>query len=414
MDSGTDASMQSPWLTIVGIGEDGLEGMSATARAAIDAAEVLVGGARHLAIVAADGRERIVWGRPLTSTLPSIIERRGRRVCILASGDPMWFGIGATLARQVPVAELRILPAPSAFSLAASRLAWPLAEVVCLSIHGRPVELVAPHLFPGARLILLAWDGGTPEVLAKLLCQRGFGPSRLIVLEAMGGPHEQRRTALAVDWAAGTLSGTVAALNTIAVECVAEADARLLSIVPGLPDDAFEHDGQITKRAVRAMTLAALAPVPGQLLWDVGAGAGSIAIEWLRAHPRNRAIAIERRADRAERLARNAATLGTPDLVTVIGAAPAALDGLPSPDAVFIGGGASQPGLIDRCWVALPSSGRLVVNAVTLESEAVLLAARARHGGELTRISIAHADPVGRLSAWRPAMPVTQWLVVKP
>jgi precorrin-6Y C5,15-methyltransferase (decarboxylating) len=206
----------------------------------------------------------------------------------------------------------------------------------------------------------------------------------------------------------------VAALNTIAVECIAEADTRLLSIVPGLPDDAFEHDGQITKRAVRAMTLAALAPIPGQMLWDVGAGAGSIAIEWLRAHPRNRAIAIERRTDRADRLARNAAALGTPDLVTVIGAAPAAFAGLPPPDAVFIGGGASQPGLIDRCWATLPSSGRLVVNAVTLESEAALLAARARHGGELTRISIAHADPIGRLSGWRPAMPVTQWSVVKP
>ncbi|HWK47013.1 MAG TPA: precorrin-6y C5,15-methyltransferase (decarboxylating) subunit CbiE [Stellaceae bacterium] len=405
---------ETPWLTIVGIGEDGVDGLSTLARAAIDTAELLVGGARHLAMLPTDGRQRLSWASPLTATIPVLLEQRGRRVCVLASGDPMWFGIGATLARHVPAAELRVIPAPSAFSLAAARLAWPLAETVCLSIHGRPTELVVPHLHPGARLLLLAWDGGTPETLARLLCRHGFGSSEMTVLEAMGGGAERRRTRTAAGWLADPPAEPVAALNTIGVLCRSDPGARLLSSVPGLPDAAFEHDGQLTKQMIRAVTLAALAPRPGQMLWDVGAGAGSVAIEWLRADPRNRAIAIERRVDRADRLKRNAATLGTPDLITVTGAAPEALDGLDPPDAIFIGGGLGIPRVIERCWMALPDGGRLVANAVTLEGEAVLLDWRARHGGELNRLSIARAEPIGGLTGWRPAMPVTQWSIAKP
>lgn len=409
MDNGPERSGEARWLTIVGIGEDGLDGLGRAARDAISSAELLVGGQRHLAMVPEDGRQRLAWGVPLTDSLPRLLEWRGRPVCVLASGDPMWFGIGATLGRQVPACEMRVFPAPSAFSLAAARLGWALAETACVSLHGRPAELMVPHLHPGARLLLLSWDRRTPAAVAALLRQAGYGASRLHVLVSMGGMDEDIRSGGTDEpW------GEIADLNTVAVECRADAGCRPLSTIPGLPDDAFAHDGQITKRAVRAATLAALAPLPGQHLWDIGAGSGSISIEWLRCHPRNRASAVERREDRAVRIVENAMALGVPGLRVVRCDGLAALDKLDPPDAIFIGGGLTGPELVERCWGALPSGGRLVANAVTLESEAVLLAEQSRRGGELTRIAISRAEPIGGFTGWRSAMPVTQWSIVKP
>jgi precorrin-6Y C5,15-methyltransferase (decarboxylating) len=400
----------SAWLHVVGIGEDGLAGLSPAARAKIDAAEVLVGGQRHLAFVPGTAAERIVWQSPLAATLDTIAARRGKRVVVLASGDPMWFGAGATLARRFPADDMAVLPHVSSFALAASRLAWPLADCSTISLHGRPLAALALHLTDKARLIALTHDGTTPASVASYLTARGFGASRLHAFERIGGPAERVVAGHARDWARAKLDD----LNILAIECVAGPDARPLPRLAGLPDECFEHDGQLTKRAVRAATLAALAPLPGQLLWDVGAGNGSIAIEWLRGNPGARAIAIERDGARLARIARNAEALGVPDLQIVAGEAPAAFDGLEAPDAVFVGGGASVPGLVERCWAALAPGGTLVANAVTLESETVLAGWFARHGGEMVRLAVSHAEPVGPHHGWRAAMPVTQLAMRKP
>ncbi|MFQ5775641.1 MAG: precorrin-6y C5,15-methyltransferase (decarboxylating) subunit CbiE [Kiloniellaceae bacterium] len=399
----------TPWLAIVGIGEDGLAGLAPAARALVDGAGVLVGGERHLAMVPEDGRERLIWPSPLSALVDEIARRRGQRVCVLATGDPMHYGIGVTLARRVPIEEMTIVPAPSAFSLACARLGWSLGEVETLTLHGRPVELLHPAVQPGARLLLLSHDAATPARVAELLCARGYGDTRITVLERMGGPAERRLTGTAAAWAADDVDD----FNTVAVECVAGPQAAFLPRAPGLPDEAFRHDGQITKREVRALTLAALVPVPGQLLWDVGAGCGSVAIEWLRSHPFARAAAVERREDRVALIADNAAALGAPDLEIVTGAAPAALDGLEPPDAVFVGGGLSGANLLAACWRALKPGGRLVANAVTLEGEQALSRWRAEAGGELVRLAVSRAEPVGRYTGWRPLMPVTQLRAVK-
>lgn len=398
-----------PWLTLVGLGEDGLDGLSAAARRAVASADLLVGGRRHLALVGATGGRTLAWASPIEATFPAILARRGQAVCVLASGDPFFYGIGSVLARTVPAEEMRCLPQPSAFSLAAARLGWALQDCDLVTLHGRPLERILPLLRPGARLLALSWDAATPAALAGLMAQRGFGASRLTLCEAMGGPRERLRPALAASF---DLPG-VDPLNTIAVEVVADASARVRPLTPGLPDHWFEHDGQITKARVRAITLAALAPRPGGLLWDIGAGSGSVGIEWMLMHPANRAVAVEQHAERAARIRRNALAHGVPDLRVVEGRAPAALD-LPQPDAVFVGGGATAPGLLDRCRAALPAGGRLVVNAVTVESQGAIGSAFAAMGGELATISLATADPVGRFHGWRAAMPVTQWVWVKP
>ncbi len=398
------------WLSVVGIGEDGLDGLGALARRLIERAEVLVGGARHLAMLPDDGRERLQWSSPIAETLDAIVALRGRRVCVLASGDPMHYGIGAHLTRRIPPEETIVLPAPSAFSLAAARLGWPLAEVDCLTVHGRPLALVEPFVQPGARLLILANDGKTPGEIAALLRRRGFGPSAMAALERMGGGDERIRRARAEDWPGERCADLV----TVAVECRAGPDAILRPRLPGLPDEAFANDGQLTKREVRAMTLAALAPTPGARLWDVGAGCGSVAIEWLRSDRRCRAVAVERAPERIEMIAANAGALGVPGLEIVHGEAPAALDGLPPPDAVFVGGGVRTPGLLDACWRALAPGGRLVANAVTIDGEAALAAFHGRHGGELRRIAVSRAAQVGRFAAWRPLVPVTQYAAVKP
>jgi precorrin-6Y C5,15-methyltransferase (decarboxylating) len=398
------------WLSIVGLGEDGLEGLAPAARALVDDAEVLVGGERHLELAGDSAAQRLTWESPLRKTVERLEGLKGRRVCVLASGDPMAYGIGVTLLRRFGADSARVFPGLSAFSLACARLGWPLAETVQLTLHGRPLELLKAHLVPGQRLLLLSEDATTPARVADLLSRAGFGPSRLHVLCHMGGPRERCIDARASDG----IGEDVDDLNTLGVELVAEPGTRVLARTPGLPDEAFEHDGQMTKREVRAMTLAALAPVPGALLWDVGSGCGSVAIEWMRAADRTSAIAIERNADRRAMSARNALALGTPGLRVVAGSAPDALDGLEAPDAVFIGGGVACEGVIDTCWHALDDGGRIVANAVTLESEQALYRHHENLGGELVRIAVSRAEPVGRLTGWRPMMPVTQWRAVKP
>ena len=400
----------TPWLSIVGLGEDGIEALNPVARALVAGAEVLIGGERHLAMLADDGRERLAWPTPLAEMFPEIAHRRGRRVCVLASGDPLCYGVGAALIKHFAIEEMTIVPAPSAFSLACARLGWSLPDLAALTLHGRPPALLHPHVQPDARLLILSAGRDTPAQVAALLRARGYGESRLVVLEHMGGPRERRIEASAEAWAAEDLAD----LNTLAVVCVAGPEAALLPATPGLPDEAFRNDGQLTKREVRAVTLAALAPVPGQLLWDLGAGCGSVAIEWMRAAPRARAVAVERKAERVNLIAANATALGTPLLEIVEGAAPAALEGLEPPDAIFIGGGATAEGLFEACWDRLKSGGRLVANAVTVEGEVVLLRRHAAQGGTLTRLAVSRGEPVGSFTGWRPLMPVTQYAAVKP
>jgi precorrin-6B C5,15-methyltransferase / cobalt-precorrin-6B C5,C15-methyltransferase len=399
------------WLSIVGIGEDGADGLSPVARGLIADAEVVFGGKRHLELAGALVRGDVqAWPSPFDRAATHVVEQRGRRVCVLASGDPFFYGVGALLAPHVDPAEMLVVPAPSSFSLAAARLGWSLPDTALVSLHGRSLDLIRPHLHPGARILALTPDGSGPKALAALLTDTGFGASRLTVLEALGGPREVVRSTNA----AGFDLADVLALNIVALEVDASPGARVLAHAAGLPDALFEHDGQLTKREIRAVTLSSLAPRRGELLWDIGAGAGSVAIEWLLSDPSLRAIAIEARPDRAARIRRNAAAFGVPMLEIVEGQAPQALAGLPSPHAIFVGGGAGHPDMLDIAVDALRPGGRLVVNAVTLDTEALMLARHARLGGELVRIALSRADQVGGKTGWRPAMPVTQWVWVKP
>lgn len=397
------------WLSIVGIGEDGASGLSPAAREAVSSAEIVFGGARHLALAGAlvTGAAR-PWPSPFS--LDGVLAARGRQVCVLASGDPFLYGVGASLARHVPAAEMAAFPAPSAFALAAARLGWALQEADLVSLHARPIARLRPFLQRGARLILLTSDGDGPRQVADFATAHGCGASRLVVLEGLGGPMERVRETRADAF----VFTDVAALNVVALEVAAADDSPLLPFASGLADELFEHDGQITKREVRALTLSSLAPRRGELLWDIGAGAGSIAIEWLLSHPSLSAIAIEENQARAARIARNALALGVPHLRIVEGAAPGALAGLPTPDVIFLGGGASEAGVFEAALAALKPGGRIVANAVTLETEALLLAAHARLGGDLVRIGLARTSPVKGMTGWRPAMPVTQWRYVKP
>ncbi|MPZ59155.1 MAG: precorrin-6y C5,15-methyltransferase (decarboxylating) subunit CbiE [Rhizobiales bacterium] len=399
------------WLSIVGIGEDGADGLSPVARGLIADAEIVFGGKRHLELAGALIRGAVrPWPSPFDEAVPQVIAHRGRSVCVLASGDPFFYGVGTTLARHVDPAEMLVVPAPSSFSLAAARLGWSLPESTLVSLHGRSLDLIRPHLQPGARVLALAPDGAGPRALAALLTEAGFGASRLIVLEALGGPREKVRAT----HAAGFDLADIPALNIVALEVDAAPGARVLTRAAGLRDALFEHDGQITKREIRAVTLSSLAPRRGELLWDIGAGAGSVAIEWLLADPSMRAIAIEQSAERVARIRRNAAAFGVPGLEIVEGVAPAALDGLPPPEAIFIGGGAAHPRLLGAAVAALKRGGRLVVNAVTLESETILAARHLADGGELIRIALTRADGIGGKPGWRPAIPVTQWVWTKP
>lgn len=395
-----------PPITVVGIGADGWTGLTPAAHEAVAEAEVVFGSARQLALLPESDARRIAWPSPLLPAVePLLAEHAGRRVCVLASGDPMLFGIGATLVRLLGADALRVLPHPSSVSLACARLGWPAEDVEVVSLVGRPVESLL--VLPDRRVMVLSAGGDTPARVAELLAARGFGPTAMTVFADLGGPGERRHDGVAATWPAEP-SG---ALNVIALDCRAAPGVTSLGRGPGLPDDAYEHDGQLTKREVRAVTLAALGPLPGQLLWDVGAGSGSVAIEWMRTHQSCRAVAVESRDDRIDRIARNAGMLGVPGLTVVHGKAPDALDGLPTPDAIFVGGGLTGDGVLEACWAALPEGGRLVANAVTLESEAVLTRWQATVGGTLTRIEISRAAPVGGYTGWKPMMPVTQWFV---
>ena len=397
------------WLGLVGVGEDGIDGLVPAARRLIAQADFVVGGKRHLALAGSLKAETMVWPSPIENALDMIEAHRGRSVCVLASGDPFFFGVGAMLMRRFQPDEMISVPAPSAFALAASRLGWSQQDCALLTLHGRPLEAIIPHLQPKARILALSWDDATPAKLTRLLKSRGMGRSRLTICEAMGGPRERLLTSMAQDFALDN----VAALNTIAIEVVADHDARILPRAAGLPDEWFERDGQITKREIRAMTLSSLAPRRGELLWDVGSGSGSVAIEWMLADPANDAVAVERRHDRAQRIARNALSFGVPTLSVIAGEAPDVFADLAQPDAIFIGGGASAPGIMDRAYDALPAGGRLIVNAVTLETQAACVDWRARWGGELAQVAIAHAEPVGRYSGWRAVMPIVQWRLIK-
>ncbi len=399
--------MNAPWLSLIGLGEDGADALSPAARALVAQASLIVGGARHLAMIDAPA-ERLQWPSPLSDALPRILAQRGKPTVVLASGDPFFYGVGDLIARHVAPDEIFCVPAPSAFSLAAAQLKWSLQDCALLSLHGRAFERVTPHLQPRAKIIALSWDESTPARLARHLALRGMGGSRVHVLERLGGPHERVRDARADGFALND----IAPINTVAVEVDAGGDAMVIPLAPGLPDDWFEHDGQLTKRDIRAVTLSALAPRKGELLWDVGAGAGSIAIEWMLSDPASRAIAIERDMERAARIARNALSLGVPDLRVVAGEAPQALAELDAPQAIFIGGGADTATLA-AAWDALPRFGRIVVNAVTIETQSLLADAYRDKGGELIHLQIAHARPIGRFHALDPAMAVTQWRATK-
>ncbi|MCA1222025.1 precorrin-6y C5,15-methyltransferase (decarboxylating) subunit CbiE [Streptomyces sp. 8L] len=398
-------------ITVVGVGADGWDGLAEPSRRALLAAEIVIGAPRQLGLLPAGVRaERVAWPTPLRPAVPALLAaHQDRTVCVLASGDPSHYGIGRALAETVGADRLRVLPHPSSLSYACARLGWPQEDTEVISAVGRPVERVAAALHDGRRLLVLSADAATPVAVAALLRERGYGPSDVHVLEVLGDAARERHvrgTADTWDEPPGD------PLNIVAVACRRAPRTARLGAVPGLPDTAYEHDGQLTKRYVRAATLAALAPAPGELLWDIGGGSGSIGVEWMRTHPACRAVTVERDPVRAERAGRNARTLGVPGLTVVTGAAPGALAGLPGPpDAIFIGGGLTAPGLLEACWEALPEGGRLVANTVTLESEALLARWYGRHGGELVRLAVASAVPVGGFTGWRQAMPVTQWSV---
>lgn len=400
-------------ITVVGIGADGWTGLGDTARAALRSAPLVVGSARQLGLLPAAevAGLRRAWPSPMDALLDELTGPRLATACVLASGDPMLHGVGATLVRRAGADRVRVLPHPSAFALACARLGWPAADVELVSAVARPPEVVVRALQPGRRVVAYVTGADGAARLAHAVREHGFGASPFTVLEQLGGPHEQRTDSTAAAWGP---ERTADPLHVVALEVRADPGARPLARTPGLRDDAFASDGQLTKRHVRAVTIAALAPLPGELLWDVGAGNGSIAVEWLRAEPAARAVAIEPRAHRAARITENAQRLGVPHLRLVRGAAPAALTALQEPpDVIFVGGGITAPGLLDACWAALRPGGRLVANTVTLEGEQAVLAARACHGGTLTRIDIAHAEPVGGFTGWRAQMTVVQWATTK-
>ena len=398
------------WLSIIGMGEDGIEGLPARARRALADAEVIIGSERLLALTASAKAERHEWPQPFSAVVERILPLRGRPTVVLATGDPLNYGVARKLLEIVPFAEMEIIPNLSAFSLAAARMGWPLPDCDTLSLHGRPAAQIEAFIQPGARLLALTADATTIADVARRLVRRGFEASTITVLENMGGGREKRSSFQAYALAAEVFSD----LNTIAVECVAGPNAQIYSRVPGLPDDAYIHDGQITKREVRAVTLAALAPAPDALLWDVGAGSGSVAIEWMRSTRGAQAIAFERDQNRIGMIGENADRLGAPRLAIVPGDAPASLAGAPRPDACFIGGGMGTEGVFESCWTALKPRGRMVANVVTLEGELHLVDLHAAHGGELIRMDVSHLSHIGALRALKPRLAVLQWRAIKP
>lgn len=401
-----DSETTSQWLTLVGWGEDGTAGLSAASREALESAEVIFGAQRHVALLPPELTAKArPWPVPFAEGLPELLARRGRSTLMLVSQDPFWFGAGSVLANHLKPSEWIALPAPSTFSLAAARLGWALECTTCLGLHAAPLGRLRPHLAPGQRLMVLLRNGDAVPQLAGWLTERGFGATELTILEALGGERERIRQVRAD---ACTFSDV---RHPVAVALAVAGAGPVITGANGLDDALFEHDGQLTKRPVRALTLSALAPRPGELLWDIGTGSGSIAIEWLLAHPANRAIGFEADAERLARARRNAEQLGTDRLGLVEGRAPDVLAGQSAPDAVFIGGGLSED-LLSHLSRTLAAGTRLVANAVTLESEAMLSRWQAELGGELLRVELASATPLGRRRAWRSQYPVVQWRTV--
>jgi precorrin-6Y C5,15-methyltransferase (decarboxylating) len=398
------------WLSIIGMGEDGYDGLSARAKLLVQQADVIVGAERLLALTPQTSATREEWPQPFSAVVTQIKRLRGRKTVLLATGDPSNYGVARKVLEFTPADEVEIVPHLSAFSLAAARLGWSLPDCDTLTLHGRPAAQLEAFIHPGVRLIALTENGSTIAEVARRLVARGYGQSRITVLENMGGPHEKQSGFLAGEYRDARYSD----FNTIGIECAADPGAALLPRVPGLPDDAYIHDGQLTKREVRAATLAALGPTPDALLWDVGAGCGSIAIEWMRAARGARAMAVERDENRLAMLAENADRLGTPRINIVKGVAPAALAGLERPDAVFIGGGMGDPGVFEASWEVLKSGGRMVGNVVTLEGELHVIDLQEKHGGDLVRIDVSILSKVGNLRAMKPRMSVLQWRAIKP
>ena len=397
----------SAWLHIVGIGEDGMDGLAPATRAVVESAEIIIGGARHHQLSDAVKAERLAWPSPFDTLIDLLKSHAGRRVVVLATGDPLWYSVGARIGREIEPSEICYHPQIGAFQLASARMGWSMADLETLTVHGRPVEQMIAFIQPDLRLLILTTGAQTPGQIAAFLSERGFGKSKMTVLAHMGGPDEARFDGLAESW-----DHEVPPFNTLAVDCIAAPDAALLPRVPGLADELFQGDGTMTKQEVRAVTLAKLMPMRGALLWDIGTGCGSIAVEWMRAARYARAIGIEPKAERRAWAAANALALGVPKLELIEGTAPDALDGLDAPDAIFIGGGLSEA-TFEAAWAALKPLGRLVANAVTLESEAVLMALHKTYGGQLVKLSVNRAEPIGGLTGWRPMMPVTQWSLIK-
>ena len=410
------------WLRIIGIGEDGWDDLAADSKELLYEAEIVFGGERHLKMIPEDWEgERIVWPSPIRDAVTKIVSWRpaesgsGKIVAVMASGDPLCYGIAAKLLRHLPIEEIWIKPALTTFSLICSRVGWSLPDVETLTIHGRPVEMLHPFVQPGAKLLVLNKDEGSPKQTAKLLTARGFGKSRITVLEHLGGSKERQFSGKADSWT----HPEGATLNAMALECIPESNATILSRIPGLPDEAFFHDGQLTKREIRAVSLSRLMPVVDQVLWDVGAGCGSVAIEWMRTSPRCRAVAIEKSKSRLKLIKQNSQELGVPMLQIISGSAPEVLGDLPAPDAVFIGGGLSSGNLLETCWNALKPGGRLVANAVTLEGEQKLLqwqnenTGKSGASGDLTRLSISRAEKIGKFQGWKEMRSVIQLAVIK-
>jgi precorrin-6Y C5,15-methyltransferase (decarboxylating) len=409
----------APWLSLVGIGADGLDGLGQSARDAVAGADVIIGGQRHFAFLPEEGPfEKITWPSPLQDLIDRLPEYRGKKLCVLATGDPFFFGIGNRLAEKIPIEEMQVYPAPSSFSLALARLGWPHSDACAVSLHGRPLRSLLPHLVNKVRLVMLTENRNSPNEIAALLEEEGFGDSILHVFSHLGGPEESHISLSAREFAAAPPPNEIQNieiqdLNILAAELKEDARGLQSHLLPGIDDDRFRHDGQLTKREIRILTLAALMPRPGDLLWDVGAGAGSISIEWLCADPSLEAIAIERHEKRMDNLRANAEALGTPRLQGILGDAPACLTSLPVPDAVFIGGGLRNPEMLETCWARLKPGGRLVANVVTLEGEGALQAFFAQNGGHLTRLQVSHVHQTGRLHGWRPGTPVTQLRITK-